>query len=86
MARRPGTGWRKSDTESARQDGRVRSGQEWRTRDRKREPAGPPPAEADLVDALRADPAAWLDGLSLVSVDEADRPVGHALRVNPNRG
>ena len=45
-----------------------------------------PPAEAALVDALRADPAAWFDGLSLVSVDEADRPVGHALRVNPDRG
>ncbi|BBC92850.1 hypothetical protein [Streptomyces griseofuscus] len=49
-------------------------------------PRGRPPAEADLVEALRADPAAWIEGLSLVSVDEADRPVGHALRVNPNRG
>ncbi|MFE9471049.1 hypothetical protein ACFYOR_08385 [Streptomyces griseofuscus] len=56
--------------------------QEWRTR----QPAGPSPAEADLVDALRADPAAWIEGLSPVSVDEADRPVGHAPRVNPNRG
>ncbi|MGM0351451.1 GNAT family N-acetyltransferase [Streptomyces sp. Adlamb9] len=41
--------------------------------------AFPTSAEADLVDALRADPAAWIEGLSLVSVDEADRPVGHAL-------
>ncbi|MGW4645466.1 GNAT family N-acetyltransferase [Kitasatospora sp. NPDC004289] len=37
------------------------------------------PGEADLVDALRADPTAWIDGLSLVAVDEEDRPVGHAL-------
>ncbi|MGW4566571.1 GNAT family N-acetyltransferase [Streptomyces sp. NPDC004561] len=37
------------------------------------------PAEADLVDALRADPTAWIEGLSLVSADEAGRPVGHAL-------
>ncbi|MFJ8039392.1 GNAT family N-acetyltransferase [Kitasatospora sp. NPDC096147] len=41
--------------------------------------AFPTPGEADLVDALRADPAAWLDGLSLVTVDADDRPVGHAL-------
>lgn len=34
--------------------------------------------EADLVDALRADPA-WVDGLSLVSTDASGRPVGHAL-------
>ncbi|MEV4900168.1 N-acetyltransferase [Citricoccus sp. NPDC055426] len=33
--------------------------------------------EADLVDRLRHDPA-W-EGLSLVAVDDADRPVGHAL-------
>ncbi|MFF4820108.1 GNAT family N-acetyltransferase [Kitasatospora sp. NPDC001309] len=36
------------------------------------------PAEADLVDALRADPA-WLDGLSVVSTDAAGTVVGHAL-------
>jgi putative acetyltransferase len=36
------------------------------------------PAEADLVDALRAD-AAWIDGLSVVAVDQAGEVVGHAL-------
>ncbi|WP_353946007.1 N-acetyltransferase [Streptomyces sp. HUAS MG91] len=41
--------------------------------------AFPTPAEADLVDALRADPAAWIEGLSLVAADETGRPVGHAL-------
>ena len=35
--------------------------------------------EADLVDALRADADAWLDGLSWVAVDAAGRVVGHAL-------
>ncbi|WP_189924641.1 GNAT family N-acetyltransferase [Kitasatospora xanthocidica] len=35
-------------------------------------------AEADLVDALRPDPA-WIDGLSIVTTDDHDRPVGHAL-------
>ncbi|TDT42355.1 putative N-acetyltransferase YhbS [Streptomyces sp. BK208] len=41
--------------------------------------AFPTPEEAALVDALRADPTAWIDGLSLVAVDASDRPVGHAL-------
>ncbi|ANJ10939.1 N-acetyltransferase [Streptomyces parvulus] len=41
--------------------------------------AFPTPEEAALVDALRADPGAWIDGLSLVAVDGDDRPVGHAL-------
>jgi predicted N-acetyltransferase YhbS len=40
--------------------------------------AFPTSEEAELVDALRADPA-WLDGLSIVSVDADDRPVGFAL-------
>ncbi|MDT0614965.1 GNAT family N-acetyltransferase [Streptomyces lancefieldiae] len=41
--------------------------------------AFPTPEEAALVDALRADSDAWIDGLSLVAVDDHDRPVGHAL-------
>ncbi|MFC9650795.1 GNAT family N-acetyltransferase [Streptomyces sp. NPDC056937] len=36
-------------------------------------------AEADLVDALRADADAWIEGLSVVSTDGNGRPVGHAL-------
>ncbi|KRQ70592.1 acetyltransferase [Mycobacteroides sp. H070] len=35
--------------------------------------------EADLVDALRADPAAWIDGLSTVSVDAEGKIVAHSL-------
>jgi putative acetyltransferase len=35
-------------------------------------------AEADLVDALRADPS-WIEGLSVVAADEAGAVVGHAL-------
>jgi putative acetyltransferase len=44
--------------------------------------AFPTPAEADLVDALREDPEAWLPGLSWVVTDDQDPeagPVGHAL-------
>ncbi|MDH6695868.1 GNAT family N-acetyltransferase [Streptomyces griseoviridis] len=41
--------------------------------------AFPTPAEADLVDALRADPDAWIEGLSVLSVDGSGRPAGHAL-------
>ncbi|MFH8472316.1 GNAT family N-acetyltransferase [Streptomyces sp. NPDC018000] len=41
--------------------------------------AFPTAQEADLVDALRADPSAWIDGLSLVAADENGTPVGHAL-------
>ncbi|MFD8396629.1 GNAT family N-acetyltransferase [Streptomyces sp. NPDC059680] len=41
--------------------------------------AFPTPAEADLVDSLRADPTAWIEGLSLVAADETGRPVGYAL-------
>jgi putative acetyltransferase len=36
-------------------------------------------AEADLVDALRADPQAWIDGLSIVTENEDGEIVGHAL-------
>ncbi|MEU5951088.1 N-acetyltransferase [Streptomyces sp. NPDC047525] len=36
------------------------------------------PAEADLVDALRAD-VAWIDGLSVVTTDQDGKLVGHAL-------
>ncbi|MFF8476355.1 GNAT family N-acetyltransferase [Streptomyces sp. NPDC015414] len=36
------------------------------------------PLEADLVDALRADPA-WIDGLSWVCAGADGTPVGHAL-------
>ncbi|MEU6131632.1 N-acetyltransferase [Saccharopolyspora sp. NPDC047091] len=41
--------------------------------------AFPTEEEADLVDSLRADPAAWIDGLSTVSADGTGAVVGHAL-------
>ncbi|WP_234313651.1 GNAT family N-acetyltransferase [Streptomyces sp. NBRC 109706] len=40
--------------------------------------AFPTAEEADLVDALRADPA-WIPGLSLIAVAADGEPVGHAL-------
>lgn len=36
------------------------------------------PLEADLVDALRADPS-WIDGLSVVATDHDAKLIGHAL-------
>ncbi|MFI6497443.1 GNAT family N-acetyltransferase [Nonomuraea typhae] len=36
------------------------------------------PAEADLVDALRAD-SSWIPELSVVAAGDGDRPIGHAL-------
>ncbi|WP_030420687.1 N-acetyltransferase [Streptomyces sp. SCSIO 75703] len=41
--------------------------------------AFPTPGEADLVDALRADPAAWIEGLSMLAVEPDGTPAGHAL-------
>ncbi|GAB2916339.1 GNAT family N-acetyltransferase [Streptomyces mayteni] len=41
--------------------------------------AFPTALEADLVEALRADDTAWLDGLSLVATEPDGRLVGHAL-------
>ncbi|MEV7085133.1 N-acetyltransferase [Streptomyces sp. NPDC093085] len=41
--------------------------------------AFPTAEEADLVEALRADPEAWLDGLSIVATGPDGTPVGHAL-------
>ncbi|SEK56299.1 Predicted N-acetyltransferase YhbS [Streptacidiphilus jiangxiensis] len=41
--------------------------------------AFPTPNEADLVDALRQDPEAWLPELSVVALDPDGGVVGHAL-------
>ncbi|MFB6439796.1 GNAT family N-acetyltransferase [Streptomyces sp. NPDC056411] len=41
--------------------------------------AFPTPGEADLVDALRRDPAAWLPGLSYVADAPDGTPAAHAL-------
>ncbi|MGW1836150.1 GNAT family N-acetyltransferase [Streptomyces sp. NPDC002067] len=41
--------------------------------------AFPTPDEAGIVDALRADSSAWLDGLSFVALTPDGMPVGHAL-------
>ncbi|MGJ7905984.1 GNAT family N-acetyltransferase [Actinopolyspora sp. H202] len=41
--------------------------------------AFPTTAEADLVDELRADRQAWIDGLSRITVDEHGSVIGHAL-------
>lgn len=41
--------------------------------------AFPTALEADLVDALRADPRAWLDGLSTVATGPDGTPAGYAL-------
>ncbi|WP_149828194.1 GNAT family N-acetyltransferase [Streptomyces tailanensis] len=37
------------------------------------------PLEADLVEALRGDASAWIDGLSIVAATKDGRLVGHAL-------
>ncbi|MER0245925.1 N-acetyltransferase [Streptomyces sp. HSW2009] len=41
--------------------------------------AFPTAEESELVDALRADPQAWIDGLSVVAVAPDGTPAGHAL-------
>lgn len=41
--------------------------------------AFPTDAEADIVDALRADPEAWIEGLSMVATTSEGTPVGYAL-------
>ncbi|NGO67972.1 GNAT family N-acetyltransferase [Streptomyces boncukensis] len=48
--------------------------------------AFPTAQEADIVDALRADAAAWIEGLSLVATDEHGRLVGHALLTRSHIG
>ncbi|MFE4052971.1 GNAT family N-acetyltransferase [Streptomyces sp. YIM B13518] len=41
--------------------------------------AFPTALEADIVDALRADPKAWIDGLSMVAAAPDGTPAGYAL-------
>ncbi|OWA19394.1 GNAT family N-acetyltransferase [Streptomyces sp. CS227] len=41
--------------------------------------AFPTAAETDIVDALRADAQAWIDGLSMVTTAPDNTPVGYAL-------
>ncbi|MEV5989636.1 N-acetyltransferase [Streptomyces sp. NPDC052051] len=41
--------------------------------------AFPTAAEAGIVDALRADPKAWIDGLSMVAAAPGSTPAGYAL-------
>ncbi|MFE9925631.1 GNAT family N-acetyltransferase [Streptomyces sp. NPDC005774] len=41
--------------------------------------AFPTAVEADIVDALRADPKAWIDGLSVITTASDGIPVGYAL-------
>lgn len=41
--------------------------------------AFPSAEEADLVDALRADASAWIEGLSTVALDKTGAVAGHAL-------
>ncbi|GAA3753985.1 GNAT family N-acetyltransferase [Salinactinospora qingdaonensis] len=41
--------------------------------------AFPTAEEADLVDALRADPTAWIEGLSMIATTGDGSPVGYAL-------
>ncbi len=41
--------------------------------------AFPTPLEADIVDGLRADPKAWIDGLSVVAEAPGGSPTGYAL-------
>lgn len=48
--------------------------------------AFPTAEEADLVDALRVDSAAWIEGLSMVALDDGDRPVAQALLTRAHVG
>lgn len=48
--------------------------------------AFPTSLEADLIDALRADPQAWIDGLSLVTENGSGEVVGYALLTRSHVG